>query len=87
MAIKRSEAKMIAEELYKLIRKDVVEVAKDVTADETEEYLTVKEAAKILGWSTANVYRRKDDLKCYVRLNGSLRFPKSQLHRVIQTGI
>lgn len=87
MTLTRNQAKMIAEELYKLIRKDVVSAATEVMQDETEEYLCVKDAARMLGWSVSNVYKHKDDLKCYVRLNGRLRFPKSQLHRVIQSGL
>lgn len=86
MTLTRNQAKMIAEELYKLIRKDVVNVAAETAHDETEEYLCPKEAARMLGWSVSNVYKRKDDLKCYVKIKGRLRFPKSQLHRVIQSG-
>lgn len=86
MSITRKEAAMIAEELYKKVRNDVIAVAKEITKVETEEYYTPKDVAKILGWSQCTVYRRKDDLGCYVKIKSRLLFPKSKLHLAIQSG-
>lgn len=82
----RKEAKMIAEELHKLIKGDVVDAAKDITKIETEEYLTPKDVSRILGWSPWTVRKKKDDLKCYVWVGGRIFFVKSQLHKMIQSG-
>lgn len=86
MTFTRNHAKMIAEELYKILRHDVVEASKEVVKQETEEYLSVKDVAKILGWSTYTVYRRKDDIGCYVKSKNRLLFIKSQVHKSIQQG-
>ena len=47
----RSEAKMVAEELYKLLHKDVKTLITQTVKEETEEWINSKEAAAILGWS------------------------------------
>ena len=47
----RNEAKMVAEELYKLIHKDVRNIVSQTVKEETEEWIGAKEAAKVLGWS------------------------------------
>lgn len=86
MGITRKEAAMIAEELYKKIRGEVVSAAKEITKMETEEYLTPKDVARILGWNQYTVYKKKDHLGCYVKINNRLLFPKSKLHQVVQSG-
>lgn len=87
MALTRKDAKMIAEELFKMLRSDVVAATKEIVNTETEEYLTPKDVSRILGWSPWTVRHRKDDLKCYVRINKRIFFIKSQLHRMIQSGM
>ncbi len=87
MGITRKEAAMIAEELYKKLRPDVISVAKEIAKVESEEYLTPKDVSRILGCSPYTVRRKKDDLKCYVRINGRIYFVKSQLHKMIQSGM
>lgn len=82
----RKEARMIAEELHKLIRGEVVDAAKDITKMENEEYLTAKDVARILGWHYLTVYKKKDDLGCYVRIKNRIFFPKSKFHQVLQSG-
>lgn len=86
MAITRKDAKLIAEELFKLVRGDVVNAAKEVTKIETEEYMTPKDVARLLGWHPVTVYKKKDVLGCYVKIKNRLLFPKSKLHAVIQSG-
>lgn len=87
MGITRKEAAMIAEELIKRIRGEVVSAAKEIAKVESEEYLTPKDVSRILGCSPWTVRRKKDDLKCYVRINGRIYFVKSQLHKMIQSGM
>ncbi len=87
MGITRKDAAMIAEELYKKLRPDVINVAKEIAKNETEEYLTPKDVSRLLKCSPWTVRRKKDDLKCYVRINGRIYFIKSQLQKMIQSGL
>ena len=50
----RNEAKMVAEELYKLIHKDVRNIVSQTVKEETEEWIGAKEAAKVLGCRLAH---------------------------------
>ncbi len=86
MGITRKEAAMIAEELYKKLRPDVISAAKEIAKVETEEYLTPKDVARLLGWNQFTVYKKKDQLGCYVKLNNRLLFPKSKFHELLQSG-
>ena len=82
----RAQAKIIAEELYKLMRKDILFVVQETTIDENEEYLTSVEAAKMLGWSIGTLYNRKKDIGSYIKVGNQLRFPKTKLKRIIESG-
>lgn len=74
----RSEAKMVAEELYKLIHKDVKIIISQTVKEETEEWIGTKEAAKILGWSVGTLHNRVNEVP-HTKLNNRLRFKKSTL--------
>lgn len=87
MAMTRREAKMIAEELYKLIRPQVVAASKEVAIDESEIFLSTKEAAGMLGISATRLYKTKHLYGCYSKVNGRLRFSRNRLTKRIQTGI
>lgn len=50
----RTEARMVAEELYKLIHKDIKVIVSQTVKEETEEWIDAKEAAKVLGWSVGH---------------------------------
>ena len=63
MVFTRNHAKMIAEELFKIIRKDCIEATKEIVKDETEEFICLKEAARILGISPSTMYKKKDQYK------------------------
>lgn len=86
MGITKREAEMIADALFKKLEGTVTEVVKGIIKIETEEYYTPKDVARILGWNQYTVYKKKDLLGCYVKLNNRLLFPKSKLHAVIQSG-
>ena len=85
--ISRKEAKMIAEELYNFIRKDAVKATEEILKDETEEFLCLKDAARLLGMSPGSLYRSKDKIGCYSKVNGRIRFAKSRLKRAVIAGI
>lgn len=82
----RAQAKIIAEELYKLMRNDIREIVRETTIFENEEYLTSVDAAKMLNWSIGTLYNRKDDIGSYIKVGNQLRFPKTQLKRIIESG-
>lgn len=84
--IRRNEAKMIAEELYALIRTDCMRFTKEYMDTTHEEYLNIKEAAKILGWSVFTLYRNKKLIGSYTKVGKELRFPKSHLLKMISEG-
>lgn len=74
----RTEARMVAEELYKLIHKDVKNIVTQTVKEETEEWIDAKEAAKVLGWSVGTLYNRIQEIP-HTKLNNKLRFKKSVL--------
>lgn len=64
---------MVAEELYKLIHKDVKNIVSQTVKEETEEWIGAKEAAKVLGWSVGTLYNRIEEIP-HTKLNNRLRF-------------
>lgn len=84
--ITRKQAKLIAEELYKLMRNDCKEAAAEIAERDAEEFLTVREAAKFLKWSPSTVYRRRQELGCYVKVGNTYRFPKAALAATVASG-
>lgn len=87
MTFTRAQAKMIAEELYKMIHKDIKEVSKEVSVVETDEWICVKEAARYLDMSVSNLYKNKDLIGCYTKINGRLKFSKIMLDRRLRMGV
>lgn len=87
MTFTRNHAKMVAEELYKLIRKEVVEASKEITKDDTEEFICLKDAARMLGISPGYLYKKKDKIGCYTKIHGHILFAKRQLRNTISAGI
>ncbi|MBD5280384.1 MAG: hypothetical protein HDS35_07565 [Bacteroides sp.] len=82
----RQHAKMIAEEMIKLLRKDVVGVMGQVVKEETTEFICTKEAALLLGVSVGRLYQTKDSYGCYTKVNGRIKFDKHLLIRRISEG-
>lgn len=82
----RNQAKMIAEELFKLIRGDIRQVSAEIQLSETEEYLSMKEAANFLGVCYNTVWKRKEEWGCYLKVGNRILFPKSKLNQVIAQG-
>lgn len=85
--IRRHEAKMIAEELYSLLKNDCKKVVQQVAETETDEYLDMKEAAALLKCSPWTLYRKKDTaVGAYTKIGNKLRFRKSVLLKAIYEG-
>lgn len=64
----RSEARLVAEELYKLMRKDVNVLVSQMVANETDEWLSTEQAASMMGVSVS-----------YIKQNG---IPHSKVGRL-----
>ncbi|EJW89644.1 hypothetical protein EVA_22244 [gut metagenome] len=64
----RAEAKLVAEELFKLIKKDrqlgekLVGAIRESVAEEMDEYFDTKSAAEFLGVSVHYIYKNIDDI-------------------------
>lgn len=82
----RAQAKIIAEELYKLMRNDVVNVAQEIAREDMDQFISAPEAAKMLGWSVKTLYTRKNDIAAYVKVGNKLMFKRSQLMKIIGSG-
>lgn len=82
----RAQAKLIAEELYKLMQEDVITATKEIAKENLDLYLSAQEAAKMLGWTVKTLYLRKDDVGSYTKVGRKLMFRRSQLMKVIDSG-
>lgn len=54
----RREARMVAEELYNLMRSDIIGVAREQSVKAGDEYLTTEQAAQMLGMTAASLQHR-----------------------------
>lgn len=75
----RREAAMIAEELFKLLRKDLRNAVFEATVQANDRLLTVKEVAEILGWSTGTVYNKIKELP-HTKAGKRLIFSEKAIH-------
>ena len=80
----RTEARMIAEELGKILSKDIARVVKSATVTATDKQLSAKEAADYLGWSVKTVYNKIADIPHY-KVGKKLRFSEIALADYIRT--
>jgi hypothetical protein len=74
----RSDASLIAEELYKLISKNMKSYISDVVKKHTDEYLDAKEAASFVGLSVKTFRNRKDEFP-HIKTGKKLMFSKNGL--------
>lgn len=86
MALTRKDAKLIAEELVKLLRYEVKGTMEEITKDETEEFICLKDAAMLLGISPSTLYKTKDIYGCYSKIGNRILFAKFRLIRAINSG-
>lgn len=81
----RHQAALIAEELHKLIAKDINKAIEEMCRKKTEEYLTAEEVAQMLKLSKHQIYQLKDQIGC-VYVGKALRFLKSRVIYVVESG-
>lgn len=77
----RTEARMIAVELYKLMYDDFRELINPVSSD---KWLGVKEAAVILGWSAKNIYLHIEEIP-HTKVGRKYRFKMSELTKYMES--
>lgn len=83
--LRRGEAKMIAEELFALIRTDIKKIVKEMTQADQEEYLDINQAAALLRCSPHTLYKTKEKTG-YTKFGNKLRFRKSTLLQMMKEG-
>lgn len=74
----RADAKAIAEELYKLIHKDVKLYISTAVSKETEEWLNTQQAAEVLGVSVSYIKKNILDIP-HTKVGRLNKFKKSTL--------
>lgn len=76
----RTEARMIAVELYKLMYNDIKELINPVSSD---KWVGVKEAAAVLGWSVKNIYLHIEEIP-HIKVGRKYRFKMSELTKYME---
>ncbi len=76
----RLEARLIAEELHKLIRNDIKNIVSQHVMDETEEWLTSQQVAEMMGVSVGYVMHSDIPHTKVGRLN---RYKKSDIQKLM----
>ena len=79
----RTEARIIAEELYKLMRKDVKRLVEETIIECSDEWIGVGEAANILGCSVGTLYNNIDSVP-HTKNGRLLRFRKASLIKYLE---
>lgn len=79
----RTEARMVAEELYKLMHKDLAERITQLTAETLDKPLSVSQAAEYLGCSPKTIYNNIQDIP-HIKVGKFLRFSERSLAAFIK---
>lgn len=80
----RTEARMVAEELYKLLRKDLIERVTEINIEANDKQLSTKEAAEYLGYKPKTIYNNISRIPHY-KVGKALRFSQMALAEFIRT--
>lgn len=78
----QAEAKMVAKELYRLMKADIIREVREVAEQECDDYLSAPDAARLIGWKLQTLYNRKDEVP-HFKTGKHLRFSKRALMRYI----
>lgn len=81
-------ADILAQAICRNMRKELMKMAKEIALQQSEQFLSIEETAAFLGCSVSNIYKNKDTLLMgtYVKFGKQLRFPKSQLIKMMNAG-
>lgn len=79
----RTEAHMIAVELYKLMYNDMKNYISGINSVVSDQWVDVKEAASILGLSKKNIYLRIEEIP-HIKVGRKYRFKMSELTKYME---
>lgn len=81
-----AEARMIAKELHRLVKKDIERVLKESMVEvHNNVSMNAAEAAKYLGWKIQTLYNNKSHIP-HFKVGSKLRFHRSDLDAFINEG-
>lgn len=76
----RTEAKILAEEIYKLMKKDIKDLVSQTVTEETEEWMSTEQVAEMMGVSVSYVAHSSIPRSKVGRLN---RYRKSDIQKLL----
>lgn len=81
----RADARLIAQELHLLLRKDIDRAVHAQIDKASDEYIGTAEAAAMLGCKPKTIYNHRDRLP-HSKVGKYLRFSRNALHEMIRQG-
>lgn len=76
----RSEAKILAEELYKLMKKDIRDIVAQTVTEDSDELLSAGQVANLMGVSVS--YVRQRDIP-HIKVGRLNRYRKSDIQKMM----
>ena len=73
---------MIAEELAKILKREIAEAVRKAVEAENEKYIGTAEAAKMLGVTAKTIHNRISEIPHY-NIGNRLRFRESDIRRLV----
>ncbi len=77
----RNDARLIAMELYKLMKDDIKKHIHEIVKEETEEWLTTKQVADMMGISVS--YVKQSDIP-HTKVGRLNRYKKSDIQKLME---
>ena len=74
---------MIAKELYDLMYEDIKSQIAEMFRGVSDEWLGIKDASVIIGWSIKTMYKRIDEIP-HTKVGRKYRFKKSELNKFLE---
>ena len=78
----RTDARMIAEELYKLMKKDIKSLVSEAVKMESDEYLNTSEVSKLMGVSISYVKQNISSIP-HTKVGRLNKFRKSEIIKML----
>lgn len=79
----KKEASMIAKELYDLMYEDIKSQLAEMFRGVSDEWLGIKDASDVIGWSKKTIYKRIDEIP-HTKVGRKYRFKKSELNKFLE---
>ena len=78
----RTEARMVAQELYKLIKNDILRQVSETAINESGWNLNIDQASEILGWKPKTIRNKIKEIP-HIKVGGRLRFSEYKLRKYL----